>query len=149
MVDNDIIGESAPKSATCICPNHDIRNISLPILIVDDNQTNRKIAKALLKQIGFKSFLEAENGQAALDIMESISLRFVLMDIQMPVMEGTKATSLYHTRFPESNLVIIANSTIDLTPKELDEYGFRTSVAKPYKKDQLYRVIQSLSHPNA
>ena len=64
-----------------------------------------------------REFLEAENGEDALTVMGSTSLRFVLMDVEMPKMKGTEATQKYRTRFPDSSLVIIANSTIELTPE--------------------------------
>lgn len=62
-----------------------------PILIVDDNETIRKLAKAQLDKLGFRSDT-AENGQEALDKLAQNKYALVLMDVQMPVMDGIEVT---------------------------------------------------------
>lgn len=62
------------------------------ILIVDDEHTNRLLLKEILKYSNHK-LLEASNGEEALRIAESQKPECILMDIQMPIMDGIEATS--------------------------------------------------------
>ena len=62
------------------------------ILLVEDNAINRKAAMGILRIIGFTNVSVAENGQIALDMVRRQRYDLVLMDVQMPVMDGYKAT---------------------------------------------------------
>ena len=80
------------------------------VLLVEDNQVNRMVALGALKKMGLTADV-AENGAIALEALERIPYDLVLMDIQMPVMDGFAATS--RIRHPQSkvlnhNVTIIA-----------------------------------------
>lgn len=62
------------------------------ILVVDDNQINRRLASALLQRLAY-AVVTADNGKAALDVIAETHVDAVLMDIQMPVMDGFEATA--------------------------------------------------------
>ena len=72
-----------------ITPREGVRGCR--ILLVDDNRTNQKVACMMLKKLGCLVEV-AEHGQAALDMMASTRFDLVLMDCQMPVMDGFEAT---------------------------------------------------------
>ncbi len=61
------------------------------ILVVEDNQVNQKLILNLLKKLGYNTAL-AENGQIAVDMTEANNYSLILMDLQMPVMDGLSAT---------------------------------------------------------
>lgn len=63
----------------------------LRILLVEDNLINQELATALLEQVGIHATL-AENGRQALEILEHASFDGVLMDCQMPELDGYEAT---------------------------------------------------------
>ncbi len=63
-------------------------NKNLKILIVDDFATMRKVIRNLLKQGGFENIVEAEDGVAALKVLESQKVDFVISDWNMPNMSG-------------------------------------------------------------
>jgi signal transduction histidine kinase/ActR/RegA family two-component response regulator len=67
----------------------------LRVLLVDDNAVNRKVARMLLKPTRM-AFVEAENGQQALDLLAQTPFDLVLLDVHMPVMDGT--TTIKHIR---------------------------------------------------
>ncbi|MEA1968755.1 MAG: response regulator [Thermodesulfobacteriota bacterium] len=61
---------------------------SIKVLIVDDFATMRRILKNILKQIGFKNLLEADDGTTALEVMEKQVVDLVISDWNMPKMTG-------------------------------------------------------------
>ena len=63
-------------------------NKNLKILIVDDFATMRKVIRNLLKQGGFENIVEAEDGVAALKVLQSQKVDFVISDWNMPNMSG-------------------------------------------------------------
>jgi two-component system, chemotaxis family, chemotaxis protein CheY len=63
-------------------------NKNLKILVVDDFATMRKVIRNLLKQGGFENIVEAEDGVAALKVLESQKVDFVISDWNMPNMSG-------------------------------------------------------------
>ncbi len=83
-----------------------LRNIK--ILLVEDNAINRQVARAFLKPVA-DVIIDAENGQIALDKLESESVDLVLMDVRMPVMGGFDATrQIRNADKPYATLPIVA-----------------------------------------
>ena len=68
-------------------------NNSLPVLIVEDNKVNQMVLNAILKRLGYKTLI-AENGKVAVEVLNGNAVAAILMDIQMPVMDGYQATKL-------------------------------------------------------
>lgn len=68
-------------------------NAALKILLADDNAVNRLLARRLLNKAGHEVIL-AENGREALEAWEAEQPDVILMDVQMPVMDGLEATQL-------------------------------------------------------
>ena len=64
------------------------------ILLVDDNAVNQKLARALLNKLGYMAIETADNGNIAVEMCASSSYALILMDCQMPVMDGFVATRL-------------------------------------------------------
>ena len=83
--------ESSPNPPVDPCPALVFRGSPLKILLVEDNPVNIKITQAQLSRMGCKT-LVAENGQLALDALLGNRVNIVLMDCQMPVMDGYEAT---------------------------------------------------------
>ncbi len=73
----------------------------LNILIVDDIFTNRLLLSELIKTLGHSS-VQAENGKEALDYFENNDIDLILMDIEMPVMNGLETCQQIRQRFPRT-----------------------------------------------
>ena len=129
---DDPAGSDAPS------PSH--------ILVVEDNLVNRKLAIALLERFGYRVSC-AENGQEAVDSMRDKSFDLVLMDCQMPVMDGYTATTLWrefereHRRHRLPILAMTAHAMVGDREKVLaagmDEY-----LTKPIDRAKLQETLK-------
>ena len=124
------------------------------ILVVEDNEINRVITNHFLTEQGAKTE-NAENGAHALEQLNQSSVCFdlVLMDIQMPIMDGVEATKqIRKLRDPKlANIPIIALSA-NVMKDEVAEYlavGMNAHCAKPIEMDSLLNTIQTLLKPNS
>ncbi len=84
------------------------------ILVVDDSVMMRVLMTRLLKQTGFANILEAENGQIGLDVLHSHQVDLVLLDIQMPVMDGYKTLELIKADPELKDVSVIMVTAVEL-----------------------------------
>ena len=116
------------------------------ILLVEDNELNREIACTILEEYGCV-MTTAQNGQIALDIMTNAgdgAFDLVLMDIQMPVMDGHEATRRIRSLdTPVSRIPIIAMTAnaFEEDHKAALDAGMDDHIAKPIDIDQLKKVL--------
>ena len=110
------------------------------VLLVEDNEINQMIAEAMLESIGINVTVAA-NGQQALDEVKDKNYDLVLMDIQMPVMDGITACR----KIRESNqLLPIIALTANVMSDDILKYqveGFNGHIAKPIDLDVLIQVL--------
>ena len=113
-----------------------------PILIVDDNPQNLKLAKVILATEGYevKTAIDAEE---ALRILESFTPRLILMDLQLPRMDGLELTRRLKADPARREIIIIALTAYAM--KGDDEKAFAAGcdgyVSKPIDIDALPRVV--------
>lgn len=121
----------------------------LKILLVDDNADNRTVVKDTLEAKTKIIFTEAVNGKEALDIFSKQDFDIILMDVQMPVMNGLEATQKIRNEFssPKKD-VPIAAFTASVIRSDLDkcrEAGMNDYIPKPFKPAQLFTTIAKLT----
>jgi CheY-like chemotaxis protein len=116
----------------------------LDILLVEDNPVNQKLARAVLEK-GGHAVTVAGNGAEALDLIAGGHFALVLMDVQMPVMDGLEATRLLRAR--ESghggHLPVIAMTANAMAGdrEQCLAAGMDDYVAKPVRPQELYAAI--------
>lgn len=114
------------------------------ILIVEDNPTNMMVMKAVVKKMGAK-VSTAENGQLALDFLQNQNVDLILMDCQMPVMDGLTATQKIRESKGQSAkvpiLAVTANATLEDRTHCLS-VGMNDHIAKPIKAKVLGERIE-------
>ena len=115
------------------------------VLLVEDNIVNRMIGAEMLKSFGVE-VMEAEDGVQALSALEQQRVDLVLMDIQMPVLDGYAATRALRER--ESRLRLPRVPIVALTANAFDEdavqslaAGMDAHLAKPYSRAQLRELL--------
>jgi len=106
------------------------------IIVADDYYSNRLLVLEVLKDLGHE-FIEAENGQEALDALEANNdIDLVLMDIEMPVMNGVEAMKYIREKmlFPKNSIPIIALTAHNpaMFVDEMTSRGFNRMLVKPY-----------------
>jgi two-component system sensor histidine kinase/response regulator len=112
------------------------------VLLVEDNVTNQEIAVELLQEVGIAVDLAA-NGEEALDMAAAHSYDLILMDIQMPKMDGLEAT-LAIRRLPGQAHVPIVALTANAYTEEVARYitaGMNGHIAKPIVVNHLYETM--------
>lgn len=116
------------------------------ILYVEDNEVNQYLAQQLLKpwkvQIEF-----AENGRTALSRLKEKDFDIVLMDIQMPIMDGIEATKAIRIDKDLKSDIPIIGFTADImmgTKIAAMKAGMNEIVLKPFDRNDLYDIITAL-----
>jgi signal transduction histidine kinase/DNA-binding response OmpR family regulator len=117
------------------------------ILLVDDNAINRKVAHAALKGLGVE-VVEAENGRAALETLERERFDLVLMDMNMPIMDGLEATQRIRAAEAanQSTRLPILAMTANVLPEALNacrDAGMDGFVPKPFLKAQMIEALSN------
>jgi two-component system sensor histidine kinase RpfC len=119
---------------------------SLSILVAEDKRTNQIVIAKILDRAGHRVTI-VDNGEAALDILEMQEFDLVLMDINMPVMNGIEATKLY--RFanlgrPHVPVVALTADATEDVARRCEEAGMDACVTKPIEPNRLLEVIAAL-----
>ena len=112
------------------------------ILVVEDNELNQMVAKGLLEYNG-ASVAIANHGKEALEILRNKKMDCVLMDIQMPVMDGLEATQIIRANVQWANLLIIAvTANADHQYKDLcRSVGMNDFLTKPINPELLVNTL--------
>ncbi|MGZ8190966.1 MAG: response regulator [Methylococcaceae bacterium] len=112
------------------------------ILLVEDNMINQQIAQQILENTGLNVTI-AGNGLEAIEKVTETTYDLVLMDIQMPLMDGYEATETIRRRFSLQELPIIAMTANAMSGdrERCLSAGMNDHIAKPFNRVTLYRIL--------
>lgn len=121
-----------------------IEKRKVKVLIAEDFLDNRLFFNLIFKKVGVEPHF-AENGAEAIDKAQQEDFDIIFMDIQMPVVDGISATrELVRRGYPKPIIALTAASQENIAHKLLQE-GFSGYLGKPFKKDDLARIISQFS----
>ncbi|NLX25935.1 MAG: response regulator [Lentisphaerae bacterium] len=118
------------------------------ILLVEDNKVNQMVVRKMLAKLGYTADL-AENGKEAVDAALKGSYDLILMDIQMPIMDGLEATRILRERFGEGPRPIIAGLSAHAMKENREiaiQCGMDKYITKPVRMDGLVSVLREKAH---
>ncbi len=143
-----VLGDRDYEIESSLVTRHSLREMRLPsarILLAEDNITNQQVALGILKNLGLSADV-VTTGAEAVQALEAIRYDLVLMDCQMPVMDGYKATR--HIRNPESKIPNHDIPVIALTANAIAEdrqlcldAGMNDYIAKPFEPQTLRDIL--------
>jgi CheY-like chemotaxis protein len=114
--------------------------MSLSILLVDDSDVNLKVASLMLKKLGHHADI-ARNGIEAIESLEHHNYDIVLMDIEMPEMDGLEATKIIRQRWYHSPKIIVVTTLANCREVCL-EAGADDFISKPLNMQDLRDSIE-------
>jgi two-component system sensor histidine kinase/response regulator len=153
----DLFGIDASSSGSTRAGDHrrEHNAAGVRVLLVEDNEMNQQVAKELLESAGAIVTLANDGGEAVADLTRNEgappAFDVVLMDIQMPVMDGLTATKLLRTHTHLNTLPIIAMTAHALVEERQRciDAGMNDHVAKPIDPDELFATLARWTKPKA
>jgi len=127
---------------------------ALRVLVTDDNATNRMVAELIMASIGAEVTC-AENGQEAVDACEQSPFDVVLMDLQMPVMDGLTATRAIREReaargLPRTPVVVVSANIMPEQKAASAAAGADDHLGKPVRAEELIAaVVKAIQPPDS
>ena len=113
------------------------------VLLVEDNKLNQILATTMLEKWGAKVVV-AGNGQQAVDIVAKDTFDIILMDIQMPVMDGMTASKMIREKLQVTTPILaLSANVIKGIVERCEEAGMQGYISKPFDADDLFRKIIS------
>ena len=121
---------------------------SIKVLIVDDFATMRRILKNILKQLGFKNLVEADDGTTAWDVLESQEIDLIISDWNMPKMTGLELLKKVRasTKYKTAPFLMVTAEAQKQNVIEAVQAGVSNYVVKPFTaeaiSDKLTKILK-------
>lgn len=115
----------------------------LHILLAEDNLINQKVAKQMLRRIGYRADVVL-NGREAIEALRNQPYDVVLMDVQMPEMDGVEATQIIRSEFPperQPRIVALTANAMTRQRRSYMEAGMDAYISKPFKIEELVAAL--------
>jgi CheY-like chemotaxis protein/nitrogen-specific signal transduction histidine kinase len=129
------------KNVMPLFKNNDV-SLNVNILLAEDNKINQIVACRILQK--WQSVVTiASNGKEAADCVQKNKFDVILMDLDMPVMDGYESISIIRKEFPEIPVIALTAASFDDMNNYLFNKGFSEVVQKPFVPEDLYNKIVS------
>lgn len=115
------------------------------VLIVEDNERNLKLFRLIINSLGYETF-SARNGEEGVRMAKEIGPDLILMDIQMPVMDGITAMDNIRADEKTKDIPVIALTSYAMRGdrERFLQHGFTDYIAKPVGKDSLIGAVKKI-----
>jgi len=141
-----VVAVEAPKSEKVLSQDFAEKH-PLRILIAEDNQVNQKLAVRVLNKLGYTKIDIAQNGNEVIDSLSKDSYEIILMDVQMPELDGIEATKRIRSSMKDKSPVIIAMTANAMQgDREMClQAGMDDYISKPIKLETLVSILEKWS----
>jgi len=121
-------------------------NLNITILVVDDFATMRRIVKGVLKKLGFKNIIEAENSKTALSKLKKEDVGLVISDWNMPEMTGLELLKAVKTeeKFKDVPFIMLTAEGQKDCVIEAVKAGVTNFIVKPFTPDTLKEKLNAV-----
>ena len=136
-----VLSSNKKPSAPNPKPARSQEKLSGSVLLAEDCEDNRALITHYLKKAGVKVSL-AENGQEALEMVSNDNFDVILMDMQMPVLDGHEATKLLRERGCQIPIVALTAEAMKHHINDCLEEGCSDHLAKPFHRNQLIEMVR-------
>ncbi len=143
--------DHTPKTQKRLITQYSVREEikqSVRILLAEDNPVNKKLATLILTRAGY-SVTTAETGKDVLELLDKKPKNYdlVLMDIQMPEMDGLEATrQLRQQGFTKLPIIAMTANAMKGDREKCLEAGMNDYISKPIKREQVFAIIEKWSY---
>ena len=139
-----LTGEVTSSSKQDAANNKQLRVYNKNVLLVEDNIVNQKVTKILLEKLGLQVTI-ANNGQQALDICHKEVFDIILMDIQMPIMDGIQASEFLSSlpKFSQIPIIALTASVSHQDQLTYNAAGMSGLLAKPIRLEAIIEELDS------
>jgi two-component system chemotaxis response regulator CheY len=119
---------------------------SIKVLIVDDFATMRRILKNILKQLGFKNLVEADDGTSAWDVLENQSIDLIISDWNMPKMTGLELLKKVRadSRYAGKPFLMVTAEAQKQNVIEAVQAGVSNYVVKPFTAEAISDKLEKI-----
>ncbi|MDH1731192.1 response regulator [Pseudomonas chengduensis] len=120
------------------------RESTARVLLVEDNPVNQMVAKGMLAKLGYQ-VLVAAHGAEALEVLEQEPIDLILMDCNMPVMDGYEASRRIRSngRWPELPIVALTANALSDERERCRAAGMNDYLAKPFRREELAVMLDT------
>jgi signal transduction histidine kinase/CheY-like chemotaxis protein len=120
------------------------RESTARVLLVEDNPVNQMVAKGMLAKLGYQ-VLVAAHGAEALEVLEQEPIDLILMDCNMPVMDGYEASRRIRSngRWPELPIVALTANALSDERERCRAAGMNDYLAKPFRREELAAMLDT------
>jgi two-component system sensor histidine kinase/response regulator len=141
-----VTGSTRPETTRSLVTEHAVREErrALRILLAEDNPVNQRLATRLLERRGHRVTVVG-NGQDALELASSQNFDIILMDVQMPVMDGLEATRRIRGRNLSIPILAMTAHAMEGDRQRCLDAGMDGYTSKPIRAEELFAAIRSLS----
>ena len=150
MVMGEVVSSPSPAHVTDSRPAATPATLRAKVLVAEDNTVNQKVAVQMLEKLGCRVDV-VTNGQEVIEALERLAYDVVLMDCQMPEMDGYSATRIIRERevHTGAHIPIIAMTAHAMTGdrERCLQAGMDDYVSKPVKSEVLLEVLQKWASP--
>ncbi|MEO9031971.1 MAG: response regulator, partial [Ginsengibacter sp.] len=138
-------GNSPSKDIQEKLPANFSEKYPLEILVAEDNPVNQKVVTYILAKLGYKPAL-AENGAIAVDMASKKQYDIILMDMQMPEMDGLQATSFIRKNLENQPVIIaLTANAMEVDEKKCLSVGMNDYIPKPLRLEELTQKLEKWS----